>query len=71
MPLPPPLTIFYERDEDGWWVAQVPEVQGVVSQGRTREEAYAMVLDALDLAHLISGDLGEHGELPAFDGTKF
>lgn len=44
------LTVVYERDEDGWWVAQIPEVQGAVSQGRTQEEARAMVMDALALA---------------------
>lgn len=44
------LTVVYEQDEEGWWVAQVPEVQGAVSQGRTREEARAMVMDALALA---------------------
>ncbi len=46
----PHLTILYEQDEDGWWVAQVPEVQGAVSQGRTQEEARVMVMDALALA---------------------
>ena len=46
----PDPAITYERDEDGWWVAQVSEVRGAVSQGRTQEEAHAMVLDALALA---------------------
>jgi predicted RNase H-like HicB family nuclease len=41
------LTIAFERDEDGWIVAQVLEVPGAVSQGRTREEARANVIDAL------------------------
>lgn len=43
------LTILYEQDEEGWWVAEIPEVPGVFSQGRTPEEARAMVLDALQL----------------------
>ena len=42
-------TIVYEEDEDGWIVASIPEVPGVFSQGRTRGEARANVLDALQL----------------------
>ena len=41
------LTIVYEDGEDGWVVASVPEVPGANSQGRTREEARANVIDAL------------------------
>jgi predicted RNase H-like HicB family nuclease len=44
------LTITYEEpDEDGWIVAQVTQVPGAVSQGRTREEARENVIDALRL----------------------
>jgi predicted RNase H-like HicB family nuclease len=43
------LTIVYEPGEDGWIVASIPEVAGVFSQGRTREEARANVIDALRL----------------------
>jgi predicted RNase H-like HicB family nuclease len=41
------LTIIYEDGDDGWIVASIPEVQGVHSQGRNREEAREMVLSAL------------------------
>jgi predicted RNase H-like HicB family nuclease len=44
------LTIAYEEpDEDGWVVASVLEVPGALSQGRTRDEARANVIDALRL----------------------
>jgi len=43
------LTIVYEPGEDGWIIASIPEVSGVHSQGRTREEARANVIDALRL----------------------
>jgi predicted RNase H-like HicB family nuclease len=43
------LTIVYEPGEDGWVIAAIPEVAGVMSQGRTREEARANVIDALRL----------------------
>jgi predicted RNase H-like HicB family nuclease len=42
------LTIVYESDpESDWIVASIPEVPGANSQGRTKEEAREMVLDAL------------------------
>jgi predicted RNase H-like HicB family nuclease len=41
------VTIVYEEGEDGWVVASIPEVSGVHSQGRTREEARTNVIDAL------------------------
>jgi predicted RNase H-like HicB family nuclease len=43
------LTIVYEDGEDGFIVSSVPAVPGVLSQGRTREEARENVLDALAL----------------------
>lgn len=43
------LTVVYEDGDDGWIMAQVAEVPAAVSQGRTREEARANVLDALRL----------------------
>ncbi len=41
------FTIVYEDGGDGWLVAQVKEVPGAVSQGRTRAEARGNVIDAL------------------------
>ena len=43
------LTILYEDGDDGWIVSSIPAVPGVLSQGRTREEARENVLDALAL----------------------
>jgi predicted RNase H-like HicB family nuclease len=43
------LTIVYESGDDGWVIASIPEVAGVFSQGRTRDEARANVIDALRL----------------------
>jgi predicted RNase H-like HicB family nuclease len=41
------LTIHYEDAGDGWVMATIPEVPGAISQGRTRAEARANVIDAL------------------------
>lgn len=44
------MTISYEEpDEEGWIVASVVEVPGALSQGRTRDEARANVIEALQL----------------------
>jgi predicted RNase H-like HicB family nuclease len=43
------LTIVYEPEEEGWILASILEVPGAMSQGRTREEARANVIDALRL----------------------
>lgn len=42
------LTVIFEKDEDGWWIATIPEVPGAFSQGRTKDEARTNVLDALN-----------------------
>jgi predicted RNase H-like HicB family nuclease len=51
------LTIVFEEDAD-WIVASVPEVPGAHSQGRTREEARANVIDAL--RGILELRFGEH-----------
>jgi predicted RNase H-like HicB family nuclease len=41
------LTIDYRTGDDGWIVASVPEIPGAHSQGRTRAEARANVIESL------------------------
>ena len=43
------FTIRYSNGGDGWIMAQVEEVPGAISQGRTRLEARENVIDALRL----------------------
>jgi predicted RNase H-like HicB family nuclease len=38
--------IVYERSS-GWWVASIPAIRGAYSQGRTKSEAHANLVDAL------------------------
>jgi len=53
------MTIVFEQGEDGWIVASIPEVPGAPSQGKTREEARANVIDALrGILALRSGHAG-------------
>ena len=48
-----------EDGEDGWIVARVPSLPGVVTQGRTREEALANAREAIELT---LEDMKERGE---------
>jgi len=57
------LTVRYEDAGDGWITAQVAEVPGAISQGKTREEARANVIDALALVLTPDEELaGEPGD---------
>ena len=53
------LTIETEREEDGRWLAEVPELPGVLAYGQSPEEAIART-EALALRAL--ADRLEHGE---------
>ncbi|HLQ04945.1 MAG TPA: type II toxin-antitoxin system HicB family antitoxin [Verrucomicrobiae bacterium] len=52
------VTIVFEQGDDGWIVASIPEVPGATSQGLTREEARANVIDAL--RGILELRFGEH-----------
>ena len=53
------LTIEIEQEEDGRWIAEVPELPGVLAYGQTRQEA-ADRAKALSLRVL--ADRLDHGE---------
>ncbi len=55
------LTIVFEPGDDGWIVASVPEVPGAHSQGRSRDEARANVIDAL--RGILELRFGDHGSI--------
>jgi predicted RNase H-like HicB family nuclease len=59
------LTIVYEQGEDGWVIASVPQVPGAHSQGKTRDEARANVVDAL--RGILELRFGEHPAALAVD----
>ncbi len=53
------LQIQIEQEEDGRWIAEVPELPGVMTYGGTTEEAKARVQA---LALRVLADRLEHGE---------
>jgi predicted RNase H-like HicB family nuclease len=56
------LTIETDREEDGRWIAEVPELPGVLAYGATRDEAMAR---AEALALRVLAEQLEHGEAKA------
>lgn len=53
------LKIELEQEEDGRWIGEVPDLPGVLTYGKTRQEAMAAVQA---LALRVLADRGEHGE---------
>ena len=51
--------VLIEQDEDGFFVATVPELPGCISQGKTRSEAIFNIKDAVE-GYLVS--LKKHNE---------
>lgn len=51
--------VLIEQDEDGIFIATVPELPGCISQGKTRDETMSNIKDAV-LGYLIS--LKKHNE---------
>ena len=56
------MKIEIERENDGRWIAEVPDLSGVLSYGQTRDEAVAKVQA---LALRVIAERLEHAEAPA------
>lgn len=55
------LTVELEEETDGRWIAEVPELPGVMAYGDDPSEAYRHVYS---LAFMVLADKIEHNELP-------
>jgi predicted RNase H-like HicB family nuclease len=60
------LTIETERETDGRWIAEVPELPGVMAYGATKSEA---IVKAEVLALRVLADRLEHDECKPSDVT--
>ena len=60
------LTIEIEREEDGRWIGEVPELPGVIAHGATEDEARNK---AAALALRVIADRIEHGEPAPIEAT--
>ena len=63
-----PLTIEIEQETDGRWIAEVPELPGVMAYGQSRQEAIDRI-QALSLCAL--ADRLDHGEAVPEMGDVF
>ena len=55
------LHIEIDREKDGRWIAEIPELPGVLAYGRTQAKARTA---AHVLALRVLADMIEHGEIP-------
>lgn len=61
------FTVDLERETDGRWIGEVPELPGVLVYGTSRDEAVAR---AKALAFRVLADRLEHGEeIPQIEGV--
>jgi predicted RNase H-like HicB family nuclease len=60
------FTVVYTPIEDGWIMAQVPELPGAVTQGRDMDEAREMIQEAVAL---LLQSYRENAERDAPSGT--
>ena len=60
--IPMRLTVQFDRETDGRWIASVPELSGVHVYGATRDEALSK---AVALSYSVLADEVEHGERDA------
>ncbi len=67
------LTIIYERGEDGWWIATIPEIPGAFSQGKTKKEARENALDAMNELMLARRELAlrERSQTSSIESVAF
>ncbi len=43
------FTVFIEQDEDGIYVARVPEIEGCYTQGKTLQETLERIKEAIEV----------------------
>ena len=51
------FTVFIEQDEDGVYVARVPEIGGCYTQGKTLQETLERIKEAIEVC--LEADKGE------------
>lgn len=62
------LTVAFDREEDGRWIAEIAELPGVLAYGDTRDAALQAV-KAVALETLVG--LAELGDAPIDDAIHF
>ena len=55
------FTVLIEQDEDGIYVAKVPDIPGCYTQGKTVQQAMERVKEAIQVC--LEADKGEHNQM--------
>ena len=55
------FTVLIEQDEDGLYVAKVPDIQGCYTQGKTIQQAMERVQEAIQV--YLEADKDEHHQM--------
>ncbi len=48
--------VILEKDKDGWYIADVPALQGCHTQGKTKKEALENIKEAIELCLEVSSE---------------
>lgn len=64
-----PINLFWS-DEDGLWIAAVPDLPGCITHGSTRAEAVANAADAIEGWLEVAKDLGLAIPKPSFRPSR-
>ena len=52
------FNVTIDRDEDGVWIVECPAIPGCVSQGKTKEEAFDSIREAIALCLEVRAENG-------------
>ncbi len=61
------LRVVIQRDETGYYVAEVPALPGCVSQGRTEAEAKENIKEAIIGWLTVMNDRAKQGKMPTVE----
>ena len=64
------FSVIIERDEDGYYVASVPELPGCYTQARTLDELMERVKEAVELYLEVEGPVAEGGSWSASSSSR-
>ena len=51
------FTVLIEKDEEGWYVAKVPDIPGCYTQGKTIEQAVERIKEAVEVCLESEGEI--------------
>jgi predicted RNase H-like HicB family nuclease len=74
MILPQCFVVVIEQDEEGWFIASVEDLPGVVSQGQSLQEAMENIAGAVEDALSVMNEDAVHGDTttsPVVEEMKF